>query len=251
MFKFLFKKEHNVERLIYAYLDNIKLSQESFGNALQECFLHGEKCENFEFFLRQTHKYESKADDVRQEINDLMYGKALIPDSRGDIMGLLAALDVIPHLFENILYMIQTQHIELSEILCVDLKALVGLRLETCDLLYRQTEALFKKSDHIRELFNTIDTLKGLIHLNLNQAVIASVSAAVTVTVMTFLGKPVSTSQAVVGAILGIGLTKGVNTVSKKTLQQICLAWFLTPVVSCFLALAIFFATHLKYIPPQ
>lgn len=158
MFKFLFKKEHHVERLIYAYLDNIKLSQESFGNALQECFLHGEKCENFEFFLQQTHKYESKADDVRQEINDLMYGKALIPDSRGDIMGLLAALDVIPHLFENILYMIQTQRIELPELLRVDLKALVNLCLETCDLLYHQTEALFKKSAHIRELFNTIDT---------------------------------------------------------------------------------------------
>lgn len=158
MFNFLFKKEHQVERLIYAYLDNIKLSQESFGNAMQACFLHGEKCENFEFFLQQTHKYESKADDVRQEINDLMYGKALIPDSRGDIMGLLAALDVIPHLFENILYIIHTQRIHLPDFLGVDLKALVGLSLETCDLLYRQCEALFKKNTGIRELVNTIDT---------------------------------------------------------------------------------------------
>jgi uncharacterized protein len=158
VFKFLFKKEHQVEGLIYAYLDNIKLSQASFGNALKECFLHGERCENFEFFLQQTHKYESKADDVRQEINDLMYGNALIPDSRGDIMGLLAALDVIPHLFENILYMIQTQRIHLPKMLRVDLKALVELSLETCDLLYKQCEALFKKNTGIRELVNTIDT---------------------------------------------------------------------------------------------
>ena len=158
MFKFLFKKEHHVERLIYAYLDNIKLSQESFANAMRECFLHGEKCENFEFFLQQTHKYESKADDVRQEVNDLMYGKALIPDSRGDIMGLLAALDVIPHLFENILYMIQTQRLHLPGMLKVDLQALTDLCLETCDLLYRQTEALFQKSDRIRGLLTTIDT---------------------------------------------------------------------------------------------
>ena len=158
MFNFLFKKEHQVERLIYAYLDNIKLSQDSFANALRECFLHGEKCENFGFFLQQTHKYESRADDQRQEINDLMYGKALIPDSRGDIMGLLAALDVIPHLFENILYMIQTQRLHLPEILKVDLQALVDLCLETCDLLYRQTVALFKKTGRIRELVNIIDT---------------------------------------------------------------------------------------------
>jgi uncharacterized protein len=158
VFKFLFKKEHRIERLIYAYLDNIKLSQESFANALRECFLHGENCENFDFFLQQTHKHESKADDIRQEINDLMYGKALIPDSRGDIMGLLAALDLIPHLFENILYMIQTQRLHLPKMLKVDLQALVDLSLETCDLLYRQTEALFKKSGRIRELLNTIDS---------------------------------------------------------------------------------------------
>jgi predicted phosphate transport protein (TIGR00153 family) len=158
VFKFLFKKEHHIERLIYAYLDNIKFSQESFANALGECFLHGEKRENFSFFLKQTHKYESKADDQRQEINDLMYGKALIPDSRGDIMGLLAALDVIPHLFENVLYMIQTQRLHLPEMLKVDLQALVDLCLETCDLLYRQTEGLFKKSGRVRELLHTIDT---------------------------------------------------------------------------------------------
>jgi uncharacterized protein len=155
--KFLFKKEYRIERLIYAYLDNIKLSQESFANALKECFLHGEKCENFDFFLQRTHKYESKADDIRQEINDLMYGKALIPDSRGDIMGLLAALDLIPHLFENILYMIQTQRLSLPAILKVGLGALVDLCLETCNMLYRQTEALFKKSDSVRKLLTSID----------------------------------------------------------------------------------------------
>jgi PiT family inorganic phosphate transporter len=73
----------------------------------------------------------------------------------------------------------------------------------------------------------------------------------VTVHFYTLLGVPVSTSQAVVGAVLGIGLIKGVNTVSRKTLQQICLAWFLTPVVSCGLSLAIFFVLHLEYVPPR
>jgi predicted phosphate transport protein (TIGR00153 family) len=73
-------------------------------------------------------------------------------------MGLLAALDLIPHLFENILYMIQTQRLQLPELLKVDLHALVDLSLETCDLLYRQTEGLFKKGDSVRKLLNTIDT---------------------------------------------------------------------------------------------
>ena len=51
-----------------------------------------------------------------------------------------------------------------------------------------------------------IETLKGLTQLTLQQAVVSSVAAAVTVTVMTVLGLPVSTSQAVVGALIGIGI---------------------------------------------
>jgi len=50
-----------------------------------------------------------------------------------------------------------------------------------------------------------IETLKGLTRLTPHQAVVSSVAAAVTVTIMTLLGLPVSASQAVVGAILGIG----------------------------------------------
>ncbi|MDJ0783078.1 MAG: inorganic phosphate transporter [Desulfosarcinaceae bacterium] len=92
---------------------------------------------------------------------------------------------------------------------------------------------------------------RRLVALDPFSALVVVLSLAVTVHFYTLLGVPVSTSQAVVGAVLGIGLIKGVNTVSRRTLQQICLAWFLTPMVSCCLSLAIFFATHLRYVPPQ
>jgi phosphate/sulfate permease len=38
--------------------------------------------------------------------------------------------------------------------------------------------------------------------------------------------------------------------VSQKTLKRILVAWFLTPVVACFISLAITVASRLKYIPP-
>jgi len=50
-----------------------------------------------------------------------------------------------------------------------------------------------------------IETLVGLTQIDLEQAVVITVAAAVTVTIMTVFGLPVSTSQAAVGAILGIG----------------------------------------------
>ena len=51
-----------------------------------------------------------------------------------------------------------------------------------------------------------IETIKGLTDLSVSQAVISSVAAALTVTIMTVMALPVSTSQAVVGAILGMGI---------------------------------------------
>jgi len=157
MFRFLFKKEERVKSLIYEYMDTLKLSQASFAEAIGHC-LGGECRENLDFLIQQTHKFESKADDIREEIKAMMYGKALIPDSRGDVMGLLEAVDNIPHLFERVLYMIQTQKLDIPDFLVLDIRELVRISLECCDLVFKQMTALFEKQQSIRSLVATIDT---------------------------------------------------------------------------------------------
>ncbi|HUV51156.1 MAG TPA: inorganic phosphate transporter [Anaerolineae bacterium] len=92
---------------------------------------------------------------------------------------------------------------------------------------------------------------KKLVKLDPFSAFVVALAQAITVHVYTLIGVPVSTSQAVVGAVIGIGIVKGAQTVKKKTLRNILLAWVLTPVVSCFIALIIDFAYNLHYIPPQ
>ena len=52
-----------------------------------------------------------------------------------------------------------------------------------------------------------------------------------------------------IGAVLGVGIIKGVNTIQRRTLVHIFLAWFITPIVASVFALSIDFATHLHYIP--
>jgi PiT family inorganic phosphate transporter len=94
-----------------------------------------------------------------------------------------------------------------------------------------------------------IETLKGLTQFTLEQAVVSSLAAAATVTIMTILGLPVSTSQAVIGAILGVGIVKGISTVSGRTLVNILIAWLLTPAVAGFFATALDFTIHLQYVP--
>jgi PiT family inorganic phosphate transporter len=90
---------------------------------------------------------------------------------------------------------------------------------------------------------------RKLVRLDPFSALVVVLAEAITVHVYTFVGVPVSTSQAVVGAVLGVGIVKGVNTIRRQTLRNVLIAWFLTPVVACFWALGIDFATHLHYVP--
>lgn len=156
MFKFLFKKEKHIESLIYDYLDNLRTAQENFQKAMNTYFEKGFS-EDFEFLIEQTHKVESRADDIRNEIETMMYAKALIPESRGDILGLLESVDQIPSIFELILYMIQTQRLSTPDSFVLDVKELIRVSLECCELLVKQVEALFRKTEDIRSLVHTID----------------------------------------------------------------------------------------------
>ena len=156
MLNFLFKKQRQIESLIYGYLENFGIIQEHFSKALNVC-LENSTCEDFDFLTEQTHKFESKADDIRDEIKNLMYGKALIPESRGDIMRLVEEIDRVPGLFQRLLYTINTQKLVIPDFIVPDVKELIGLSLVSCDLMVEQVEALFKRRGGIRVLLATID----------------------------------------------------------------------------------------------
>lgn len=76
-----------------------------------------------------------------------------------------------------------------------------------------------------------------LVPLDGFSALAATLAAAVTVHVYAVVGVPVSTSQAIVGSVLGIGILKGVRTVNSRTLWRILFGWVGTPLmpgVICF-----------------
>jgi len=154
--KFFFKKQLQLESLIYEYLDNLKMTEQHFSEALNSCLINGIGGD-FDFLTQQTHKFESKADDIREEIKALMYGKALIPESRGDIMGLLESIDQIPRILELILHMIKTQKLAIPDFIVSDINELIKASLDSCDLLFKQASALFKKSGELRSLVAKID----------------------------------------------------------------------------------------------
>ncbi len=90
---------------------------------------------------------------------------------------------------------------------------------------------------------------KKLVRLDPFSALVVLLAQAITVHIYARVGVPVSTSQAVIGAVLGVGIIKGINTIQRRTLVNILLAWIITPFVASMLALTLDFATHLRYIP--
>lgn len=61
-------------------------------------------------------------------------------------------------------------------------------------------------------------------------AFISQFSLSLTLHIFTQLEVPVSASQAIVGAVVGIGLVKGVRTVSRRMIRNILLSWIATPI---------------------
>jgi PiT family inorganic phosphate transporter len=73
---------------------------------------------------------------------------------------------------------------------------------------------------------------KGITPLDIPSAFVAQVAAALGMHLFSLFGIPVSTSSAIVGAVVGVGLVKGVRAISKKTIMTILLGWILTPMLA-------------------
>lgn len=69
-------------------------------------------------------------------------------------------------------------------------------------------------------------------------AIVAEMASGFNVHLYTLLGIPVSTSHSMVGAVVGVGLVKGIRVLNKKIMIEILLAWSLTPFASGIISFA-------------
>jgi PiT family inorganic phosphate transporter len=73
---------------------------------------------------------------------------------------------------------------------------------------------------------------KGITPLDIPSAFIAQIASAFGIHLFSLFGIPVSTSSAIVGAVVGVGLKKGAKSISKKTILTILIGWVLTPTLT-------------------
>ncbi|MFN6570696.1 phosphate permease [Nostoc minutum NIES-26] len=81
---------------------------------------------------------------------------------------------------------------------------------------------------------------ENIIALQPSSGFCAELATATTILLASRLGLPVSTSHALVGGVVGIGLVQNINSIKFQTLQNIAAAWLITVPLSAVLSAAIF-----------
>ncbi|MHC4187787.1 MAG: inorganic phosphate transporter, partial [Planctomycetota bacterium] len=73
-----------------------------------------------------------------------------------------------------------------------------------------------------------------------SRGVAADLSAMATVLVCSKMGLPISTTHTLVGAIIGVGLARGITAVNRKTVIQIFSSWIATVPIAAVLTIVLY-----------
>ncbi len=156
LFDVFFKKQRQIESKVLEYLEVWEECLRLFQRAMDQFLDHGAD-KDFDFLVEQTHKRESHADDLRRKIEFRMYEEALLPESRGDILGFLEALDTIPNRLETILFIISLEKVTLVPEYVDDIGRLLKASYEGAEALLEIARGVFKKDRDLRAQVLIID----------------------------------------------------------------------------------------------
>ncbi|NVK57715.1 MAG: inorganic phosphate transporter [Alteromonadaceae bacterium] len=82
---------------------------------------------------------------------------------------------------------------------------------------------------------------EGITHLTPSRGFAAEMAAACTVVIASGTGLPISTTQTLVGAVLGVGLARGVSALNLGIVRNIAISWIVTLPAGALLSIICFF----------
>ena len=83
---------------------------------------------------------------------------------------------------------------------------------------------------------------QGITHLTPSRGFAAELAAACTVVIASGTGLPISTTQTLVGAVLGVGMARGVSALNLGIVRNIVVSWIITLPAGAILAIICFFS---------
>jgi PiT family inorganic phosphate transporter len=88
---------------------------------------------------------------------------------------------------------------------------------------------------------------QGITHLTPSRGFAAELAAATTVLIASGTGLPISTTQTLVGAVLGVGLAQGLAALNAKTIRTIVSSWVITLPAGALFSIIIFYILKLVF----
>jgi PiT family inorganic phosphate transporter len=82
---------------------------------------------------------------------------------------------------------------------------------------------------------------KGITHLTPSRGFAAEMAAATTVVIASGTGLPISTTQTLVGAVLGVGMARGIAALNLGVIRNIVISWVVTLPAGAGLSIIFFY----------
>lgn len=139
----LFGRTKALENQIDGFLDKISESAVLFKLAVKLYLKEGANGE-FNEKLTAVNAMESEADTLRRDIEKALYTYTLIPDSRGDVLGLIETLDQIMGLFEGALWAFEIENPDIPDDFKADFRKLANRVVDAVDALVLGARSFFR-----------------------------------------------------------------------------------------------------------
>ncbi len=146
---FSFKK-HRFLEMITSYLQKASECVDIFLEAFL-IYLEKQDCPEFRQCVDRINQVEAEADELRREIEITLYEKALIPESRGDILGVLESVDKIPNKAQSVIFQIDTECLFIPEHFKKDFRQLAEVNSQTMRDIAQAVQAVFGNIKEVRK----------------------------------------------------------------------------------------------------
>ena len=138
----LFKQTKNLEQKVDRFF--LLLSEAGVIYRLGiRIYLREKVSEEYNKRVNHISEIESEADDLRRDIKKIIYSEMLIPDSRGDVLGLIETSDEIFSLFKNSLWSFSNETPKIGEDLIAGYRRLTNMVVKAVDELTSGCRAFF------------------------------------------------------------------------------------------------------------
>lgn len=144
----LFQRTHEVEKELDEFLDKLSQSALVFRQAVHAYLRHG-ATEDFEGKKDQVSALESRADNLRRSVERALYAQTLIPDARGDVLGLIENLDFILNKIEGVLWHFSIETPVIPEEFREDFTELTNQVVSSVEAIVLSARAFFRNIEAI------------------------------------------------------------------------------------------------------